>query len=878
MNSDRYDRQNRVYGIENTIKLQNSKVILFGQKCDAMFEIAKNLVLGGVSNISIVKNSNINDEYIIKQQDEYTFEINLGDDLNTEPFLGNVHNLPYTILIKEISALNPYCSIKLIDLNTDIDFTDCILVFINDNTSDIIQLNSVLHNKNKFIVLNFYQDKNELEIVNDFGIHTVNDVDGETYNTFTLTDFINNNTNTILQTNSNHNLSVNDIIHIKLEDGTEFNSTVSKIIDTTRFEIETINQNILFTNGYVNRIKKSVTLKHDTLQNLLNTGNKDMLYSINPVIQSFIGGVIASECVKAITNKYLPFDQKYIFDFKKDIFSRPDNSLVNSLNKLNCLIVGSGAIGCELLKNLAMIGVKNIKITDPDHIENSNLSRQFLFRNEDVGSSKSKVASRRIKEYNNDINIIPFQDKLCSENQQFIKNHFNDTDIVFNALDNLSARLYVDNQIVAHNKPLFESGTQGTKGNTQPIIPNITESYGASQDSPVENEFAACTIKNFPTLIQHTIHYALDDFDGIFCKQPSILKTFLTNPRHFDKIADLELKLVKLYLNRIITMLNSIKTISDYIEWAYCLWYDRFNRRINKLLKTHPKDSTLENGIKFWSNGKKCPTIFDHTTEQFKNYMKATVHLLLNTYKVNITFDKDINQLIDEYDYTTINVNRYIDDIEENDNSIVENNLNLTVDITVQELEKDDDTNYHIAYIQATSNNRAIIYGIPEASFYDTKGIAGKIIPALATTTTIVSSLIVLEMMKYVINNNRPIEDYQSYFINLADNLFIRGEPLAPKKNKINGMLFTEWDNFTYDSDITIDNFIQVLNNKFNIEINMITIGQKMLYSNCYSKNSNENLKTLLLKNFTTNQPDKVGLCVISNDDEIELPIITVTI
>lgn len=63
---------------------------------------------------------------------------------------------------------------------------------------------------------------------------------------------------------------------------------------------------------------------------------------------------------------------------------------------------------------------------------------------------------------------------------------------------------YMDQRCVFYLKPLLESGTLGTKGNTQVIIPHVTESYSSSQDPP-EKETPSCTVKNFPNAIQHTI-------------------------------------------------------------------------------------------------------------------------------------------------------------------------------------------------------------------------------------------------------------------------------------------------------------------------------------------------------------------------------------
>ncbi len=72
---------------------------------------------------------------------------------------------------------------------------------------------------------------------------------------------------------------------------------------------------------------------------------------------------------------------------------------------------------------------------------------------------------------------------------------------------------------VYYNKPLLESGTLGTKGNTQVVIPKLTESYSSSQDPP-EKSIPICTLKNFPNAIEHTLQWARDVFEGQFTQAP----------------------------------------------------------------------------------------------------------------------------------------------------------------------------------------------------------------------------------------------------------------------------------------------------------------------------------------------------------------------
>lgn len=112
----------------------------------------------------------------------------------------------------------------------------------------------------------------------------------------------------------------------------------------------------------------------------------------------------------------------------------------------------------------------SITITDMDTIEKSNLNRQFLFRPKDVGNSKSSAASQAVVVMNPDLNghITSRVDRVGPETEHvFIEKFWGELDLVTNALDNVEARRYVDRRCVYFRKPLLESGTLGTKGNTQ---------------------------------------------------------------------------------------------------------------------------------------------------------------------------------------------------------------------------------------------------------------------------------------------------------------------------------------------------------------------------------------------------------------------------
>lgn len=270
-------------------------------------------------------------------------------------------------------------------------------------------------------------------------------------------------------------------------------------------------------------------------------------------VAGFLGGFVAQEVMKACTGKFSPLMQWYYFDAletlsKTDVFEKDAQSLncrydgqiaifgsqfQEKLGNQKYFIVGAGAIGCEYLKNFALMGVSagpagQLFVTDMDTIEKSNLNRQFLFRPQDVGGLKSEVAAKAIKNMNPLINVIPHQNRLHPDTESVYNDGFYDNlHGVMNALDNVESRIYMDRKCVYYRKHLIDSGTLGTAGNVQVVIPFVTEAYSSSQD-PVEKSIPICTLKNFPNAIEHTLQWARDEFEGLFKQDAENAKLYLT--------------------------------------------------------------------------------------------------------------------------------------------------------------------------------------------------------------------------------------------------------------------------------------------------------------------------------------------------------------
>ncbi len=125
------------------------------------------------------------------------------------------------------------------------------------------------------------------------------------------------------------------------------------------------------------------------------------------------------------------------------------------------LVVGAGALGNEVLKNLALMGIGNILIADFDTIEDSNLSRSVLFRESDRGKAKAEVAAAAVKELNPDVNVKAWNGDINFEMGLGVFRH---VDVVIGCLDNREARLSLNRFSWAINKPWVDGAIQELMG------------------------------------------------------------------------------------------------------------------------------------------------------------------------------------------------------------------------------------------------------------------------------------------------------------------------------------------------------------------------------------------------------------------------------
>eukprot|EP01038_Epipyxis_sp_PR26KG_P012667 gene12667-16982_t len=557
---------------------------------------------------------------------------------------------------------------------------------------------------------------------------------------------------------------------------------------------------------------------------------------LQPIV-AFTGGVLAQEIVKC-TGKFTPIPGFLHFsapealpnDAPSVADTLPRNStydelasiygwnFVERLGSLKYFMVGCGALGCEFMKNFALNGIccgpqGKLVVTDADRIELSNLSRQFLFREHNVGQPKSRAASVMAKVMNSSFNVEALELFVGPKSEDVFDDEFwLGLDGVCNALDNMEARLYVDKQCVKYEKSLLESGTMGTSGNVDPICPFKTRTYQDGGKAAEGGGVPMCTLRNFPHLTDHCIEWSRDQFELLFTKLGKSCESFLTDPESF------ELKIKEKASSEPGSAFFDVRSVTSFVkvaaspsigtaaQLAFDLFHFLFRDRILDLQAAFPADARMidKDGVDkgpFWGEKKRYPTpaVFNPDDDSHTSFLlSATCLFAVAVGIIPPKHENDNNWLKDyrnkewilgivsylnppPYIQAPINKEGIEDATATTDNKGALNdmiegllmelreaakNIKSDKEFETADFEKDDDLNFHIEFVTAAANLRCDNYAIKRTDFQACKVIAGKIIAAIATTTAAVCGLVILELFKLLLE--KDTDSFMNRAIGLA--------------------------------------------------------------------------------------------------------------
>lgn len=932
---NRYSREAFFFGIDRINKISASSIIISGMGGLGV-EIAKNLILSGIKNVTIhdTRNTELRD----LASNYYLTEKSIGKNRALES-------------MSQLSLLNPYVTVQS---NTD-ELSNSLLinykyVIVTDyhSESDIKRISTFCHQNSIKLILtetcgvfaylfndfssNFFVEKPTLEKQSKFYIENVSiatngivtliyDMDGLNDGDYVIFDEVKGMTELNGQI-----IKVKKIDHDKFSicDTTKYgkyipsNANITKVILPLTIDFLEFNEALkkqekmsLSFDSYKDNHEKEkqvilcfISCHHCsgekvTFDQLLNAATEvNSIYKIVDEIDieilrefsresgavisptcSVFGGIVALEIIKSITGFLVPIDQFLAmqwtaalpkdvkFELKNDRYDPYrivfGNQQQEVMENLRYFIVGAGSLGCEHIKNMALMGVATgakgqLYVTDDATIERSNCDAYLLFKKEDVGKMKSDLVCRSIHGINSSVKIESFHEKYNSEHSsKFGDSFYMSLDGVCNAADDEKSHFFTDQECIFYNKAFFDTKSVGAIGTFTPVIPHLTDSIFSSK-GPVVKYVTMDVIYSFPYEIEHCIKFArIYLFENFFIKLPLLISIVLNDSdylNHLDggiinELYDLKEALID----------EKCENFIDCIKWARNQFDIYFNHKICEVQK-YCSNSTES----VWTGHNRYPTpiTFDATNKLHAQFVISATLIKARTFGIQ-NEDVDILKIANDCAHANLESTRkyYFKNEEEK----VEHIKSLYKEISPyleklkcrhfnpEKIDLKDMTNNQLDFFEAATAIRAINYNIKNTlNRSEILEIIMKIKPTIIPTAAMISGLFTLEIYKvHSIDNNKKIDDFRMASINLEKPVFCIFDPIPCQviECPANSLKYTIWDKWIIEGDLTVEEFIKAAKDKYNVAIDMMTSSALLVYPifNDSEKN-NQRLKTKLTK------------------------------
>ena len=661
-------------------------------------------------------------------------------------------------------------------------------------------------------------------------------------------------------------------------------------------------------------IFNNIQLDEKIIKNICETARAEIC-----CMTSLIGGIVCQEIIKS-TGKYIPINQWEIFNFLEysDIIPNEEKYLNNTENRysdyevifgkkiiekiqsLKVFLAGAGALGCELLKNMSLLGIGannnsgnsngSVLIIDDDMVELSNLNRQFLFHKKDIGKYKTLIAKESADKINKDLKCKALCSRISTDNFHLF-NNFNEYDLVLSAIDSNDGNTYLSELCQIYEKILIKGGIKGPKGKVESFIPKITCSLNDIDYHEMHvEEVPTCTRRRFPKKIEECIDNARDLFEELNRTPFIYLKERINkNIFHIEKDILKESLEKHLLVYKYLEILINKNDYNNFFSVGLFVFQYLFSHKINILLKQFPLDLLEEDSTPFWKN-KNSPTElkFDIDDELSFNFVFSFLKIINHSLQLNFDLNENymktkIKEILDnknnsnEYDIIKeLNPDLLLEKLN-NLLAKIKNDTNLINEIKniiVPEFEKDKPELYHVSFIHNYANLEAKSRKIPKCDKFYSFEYVGKIGPTIITSIATVSGFICLQIFGLFTNmmfkeNSEISENYISkkekgesiedeeetkenalhnLVFNLGSNDFFLQEFYEPKyidlglKVKDLPEKYTNWDKIIFEGGKTIKELNNLLKERYGLIPTLISFVDSD-YHIYETKNENTNYK-----------------------------------